>query len=340
MEYLTAHIESELRSMIEKAHRIVILSHKNPDGDAMGSSLGLYHFLKMNGKDVRVIVPTAYAEFLQWLPGNEPVVNFQKQPDLANELIQKANLIFSLDFNDLRRLGKLGEIVEGNRTASRILIDHHPDPKHFCDLEFSTVHVSSTAELVYHLIKRIDDQALNNKDLCECLYVGIMTDTGCFSFNSSNPSTFLAVAHLLQSGINKDYIYDRVFNNFSAGRMKLMGYCLDQKMVIIPEFHTAYISLSQKEMKEYKFKMGDSEGFVNLPLSIEGILFSALFIEKSSHTKISFRSKGEFPANEFSSSHFGGGGHLNAAGGESPEPLEECINLFISLLPHYSKWLS
>ncbi len=339
MEYLPLHLEKKIISLIEKAERIVILSHKNPDGDAMGSSLGLYHFLDSKERDVRVIVPTEYAEFLHWLPGNESVIIYKKEPEVAREFVDKADLIFSLDFNDLKRLGKLGEIVEGNKTASRILIDHHPDPKHFCDVEFSTVYVSSTAELVYHLIQRIDDQAMNNKDIRECLYVGIMTDTGCFSFNSSNPSTFLTVAHLLKSGINKDSIYDRIYNNFSAGRMKLMGYCLDHKMVILPEYHTAYISLSKKEMKEYDFKIGDSEGFVNLPLSIEGIRFSALFIEKSGHTKISFRSNGNFPANKFSSNHFGGGGHLNAAGGESLKSLEDSIKFFVSLLPDYTKWL-
>lgn len=339
MEYLPAHKEKELNSLIERAERIIILSHKNPDGDAIGSSLGLYHFLEMKGKHVKVIVPNEYPEFLQWLPGNDFVIKYEKEPGVASELIEKAELIFSLDFNDLKRLGKLGEIVEENKTARRILIDHHPYPKHFCDVEMSTIHVSSTAELVYHLIQRFDDQAMNNKDLCECLYVGIMTDTGCFSFNSSNPATFRAVAHILLSGIDKDYIYDRIYNNYSADRIKLMGYCLNQKMVIVPEYHTAYIGLSQKEMKEYDFKMGDSEGFVNLPLSIKGIRFSALFIEKPGHTKISFRSKGDFPANEFSASHFGGGGHLNAAGGESTESMEESIKHFVSLLPDYSKWL-
>ncbi|MEA1896700.1 MAG: bifunctional oligoribonuclease/PAP phosphatase NrnA [Bacteroidota bacterium] len=339
MEYLPLHIEKQLQSLIEKAKSIVILSHKNPDGDAIGSSLGLYHFLKMKGKLVKVIVPNDYPEFLHWLPGNDFVIQYEKEPEVTGELIEKAELIFSLDFNDLKRLGKLGEIVEKNRTASRILIDHHPNPKHFCDIEMSAIHVSSTAELVYHLIQRIDDKALKNKDICECLYVGVMTDTGCFSFNSSNPATFRAVAHLLESGIDKDYIYDRVFNNYSAGRMKLMGYCLNHKMHIVPEYHTAYISLSQKEMKEYDFKMGDSEGFVNLPLSIEGIRFSAFFIEKACHTKISFRSRGDFPVNEFSASHFGGGGHMNAAGGESKESLKESINHLVSLLPDYSKWL-
>ena len=339
MEYIPQHKEKELRSLIEKADRIIILSHKNPDGDAIGSSLGLYHFLEMKGKHVKVIVPNEYPEFLHWLPGNDFVIKYEKEPEVANEVIENAELIFSLDFNDLKRLDKLGEIVERNRIASRILIDHHPNPKHFCDIEMSTVHVSSTAELVYHLVQRVDDQAINNKELCECLYVGIMTDTGCFSFNSSNPATFRAVAHLLQSGIDKDQIYDRIYNNYSAGRMKLMGYCLNHKMRIVPEYHTAYIGLSQKEMKEYDFKMGDSEGFVNLPLSIEGIRFSALFIEKSGHTKISFRSRGNFPANEFSASHFGGGGHLNAAGGESIESLEKSIKHFVSLLPDYSKWL-
>ena len=339
MEYLSVHKEEELKSLVEKAERIIILSHKNPDGDAIGSSLGLYHFLEMKGKYVKIIVPNEYPEFLHWLPGSDFVIKYDKEPDVAREHIENAELIFSLDFNDLKRLGKLGEIMEENKTASRILIDHHPYPKHFCDVEISTIHVSSTAELVYHLIQRLDGQALNNKDLCECLYVGIMTDTGCFSFNSSNPATFRVVAHLLQSGIDKDHIYDRIYNNYSAGRMKFMGYCLNQKMVIVPEYHTAYIGLSQKEMKEYNFKMGDSEGFVNLPLSIEGIRFSALFIEKSGHTKISFRSRGNFPANEFSARHFGGGGHLNAAGGESLESLEESIKHFVSLLPDYSKWL-
>ncbi len=329
-----------IASLLKDSERIVLLSHMNPDGDAMGSSLGLYHFLSGRDKDVRLIVPNHYAGFLHWLPGNDRVLVFNDDKQAAGKFIEEADLIISLDFNDLKRIGGLGKLVEKNKTSKKLMIDHHPYPKKYNDLELSCTDASSTAELVYDLIMSIDNKAFDNVDISTCLYTGIMTDTGCFSFNSSRPATFNAVAKLLESGIDKNGIFDRVYNNYSAGRMKLLGYCLDNKMIVIPGYSTAYISLSMEEMKEYNFKTGDSEGFVNYPLSIKGIKFSVLFMEKTNHIKMSFRSKGDFPANEFAEKYFNGGGHKNAAGGEFLGTLEESIDRFISLLPLYPELLN
>lgn len=326
--------------LIEAAENIVLLGHKNPDGDAIGSSLGLYHFLQAKGKRVHVIVPNDYPQFLKWMPGSENVLVHANGAKEADGLIMEADLIVSLDFNDLKRIGEVGKTIEKNKDAKRILIDHHPYPAEGNDVEVSETKVSSTAELVFSLIQFLDKDALKDKDTAACIYTGIMTDTGCFSFNSSRPETFEAVSVLLASGMDKDYVFDRVFNNFSAGRMKLMGYALDKKMVVIPELRTAYISLSTKEMEEYDFKPGDTEGFVNLPLSIEGIVFAVLFTEKNDFTKISFRSKGNFPANRVASEHFNGGGHRNAAGGESKLALGDTIEHFRSVLTKYGDLLT
>ena len=339
MEYISKELSEKNKDAIEAAANIVILTHMNPDGDAIGSSLGLYHFLKLSGKSVTLITPNSYPDFLHWLPGDEDVVEFDRKSKKASRLISEADTIFLLDFNELKRIGKMGEVVSKNNTATKILIDHHPNPVEKCTIEISDIRVSSTAELVYHLLSSLNEELVSDINVSECLFTGIMTDTGCFSFNSSRPSTFEAVSALLRSGINKDKIYDNIYNNFSDDRMKLLGFSLDKKMKVIPEHKTAYISLSKEEMKMYNFSVGDSEGFVNFPLSIKGIVFSVLFLEKKGYVKLSLRSKGDFPANEVAKKYFNGGGHKNAAGGESMLNLSETIEKFESVLTEYSHLL-
>lgn len=335
LELIKETIAKRISAELKNKNNIIIFTHRNPDGDALGAALGLYHFLKMQKKDVRVISPNAYPEFLHWLPGDEEIIQFNKQKTFAKDIISGAEIIFHLDFNALSRIGELEKLVLNNKESVKILIDHHPDPEPFADIEISETSVSSTAELVYYLIRLLDRKSLKNKDICTCLFTGIMTDTGCFSFNSSLPSTWEVVADLLRSGINKDRIFDRVYNNFSAPRMKLLGFSLDQKMTVLPEYHTAYISLSREEMKMYDFQTGDSEGFVNYPLSIKGILFSVLFLEKEKYVKLSLRSRGEFPVNDFARRYFNGGGHRNAAGGECKLSLQETLTRFEQLLPDF-----
>lgn len=316
----------------------MIITHDNPDGDAIGSSLGLYQFFCREGHNVNVVTPNMYPEFLHWLPGNEKVIIFSEQKDYAVKLIKEAEIIFNLDFNEFNRIRKIEPYVKKVK-AVKVLIDHHPVKESFADYIISDISVSSTAELIFKFIINLGKKNCIDKSIAECLFTGIMADTGCFSFNSSQEDTFRIVSELLTYGIEKDKIYRNLYDNFSEDRMKLLGYCLNKKMVVIPDYRTAYLSLTKDELKQYNFKIGDTEGFVNFPLSIKDIIFSALFIEKTNHVKISFRSKGTFKVNKFSENNFNGGGHKNAAGGESNLNLEKTINKFIDLLPEYIKYL-
>jgi phosphoesterase RecJ-like protein len=329
---------SEIKRHLSNSRKIIILTHKDADGDAIGSMLGLYHFLKEKEFDVTAITPNEYAEFLQWMPGNSDVIRFQNDKSLGVKAIKEADIIFNLDFNSSDRLGGMESYVLSS-PAVKILIDHHPLVTSFNDYTISTTLVSSAAELVFLFIKALDGKLKLTKQIAECLFTGIMTDTGCFSYNSSAGNTYNIVAELLNTGINKDDIYCRIYGNFSDSRMRLLGYALDKKLVVNREYKTAYISMTKKELEEHKFVLGDSEGFVNYPLSIKGVVLSALFIEKDDYVKVSFRSKGNFPVNLFSERHFNGGGHLNAAGGESYDSLSATISKFTSLLPEYSKYL-
>jgi len=317
---------------------VLILTHRNPDGDAIGASMALYNLLSKMGHKTNVIVPNSVPAFLQWMPNAEKIVNYTKMPEKANALLTEASLMFSLDFNDISRIREFESQHAANK-AYKVLIDHHPNPESFCDLIISDTRVSSTCELLFSFIRSLDLDHLVDQDIAACLYAGIMTDTGCFSFNSSLPETFEMISDLLAFGFDKDKIYDQVYNNFSFDRMKLMGYCLDKKMQVLPEYRTAYISLTQEEMRQYNFRIGDSEGFVNLPLSIAGIRFSVLFIENKELVRVSFRSKGSFKVNRLAAEHFKGGGHNNAAGGESYDTMQNTIAKFLSLLPEYKNEL-
>ena len=318
--------------------RIVIITHINPDGDAIGSSLALYNLLKNTGHNLSVIAPNDYPEFLHWLPGNNDVLVYHGNEKIAAEKILEAEIIFGIDFNDFGRIKQLGNHVKQSK-AYKVIIDHHPNPDPNADYIITDINVSSTAELIYQFINNIKFHKYFNKEVAICIFTGIMSDTGCFSYNSSNKETYLTVAELLDYGFDKDNIYCKLYDNFSASRMQLLGYSLNEKMEVIPEYNTAFISLKTKELKKYKFQPGDSESFVNFPLSIKGICFSALFIEKKDHVKVSFRSKGNFPVNKFSKKHFNGGGHLNAAGGESNATMEETLKIFRDLLPEYREEL-
>lgn len=335
----------EIKELLSTPKKIIITTHINPDGDAIGSVLAMNQYLQMKGHEVKVLTPNDYPDFLKWMKGNHEIIIFHDNREKGERLINSADLIFCMDYNEPSRLKDLGEKVLKS-PAQKILIDHHPNPEEIFDYKYSDISVSSTAELLYRFITEMGDKNLINKDIAECLYSGIMTDTGCFSFNSSNPSTFLTCAELLSKGIHKDKIFNLIYNNFSHDRMKLMGYCLNDKLKVIPELHTAYIWLTSEEFKRFNFKAGDTEGFVNLPHSIKDIHFTALFLEKKDHVKISFRSRGNFSVNEFSKKYFNGGGHKNAAGGESKLSMKETIVKFETLLNEYAvelkntKWFS
>jgi phosphoesterase RecJ-like protein len=329
----------KIKSLLQKpSKRIVIITHINPDGDAIGSSLGLLNILVNAGHITDVITPNDYPGFLQWLPGNNNVLVYSENKEAALKKILEAEIIFSIDFNDLKRIKQFHKPVE-NSGAYKVMIDHHPDPEYFADCLINDVNVSSTAELVFNFIINLGFKKYVNKEAAVCLFSGIMADTGCFSYNSSNKNTYLVIADLLDYKFSKNEIYYRLYDNFTANRMRLLGYALNEKMEILPEYNTAIISLNKKELEKYKFRTGDSESFVNYPLSIKNICFSAFFIEREGHIKVSFRSKGDFAVNEFSKKHFNGGGHLNAAGGESYTTMKETLEKFKKLLPAYREKL-
>ncbi len=326
---------NNIEAEIIKADRITLISHQSPDGDAIGSVLALYHFLKNEyNKDIRALVPDDFPDFLAWIPSSKDITICFKNLNKAKNIIATSDLIFCLDFNHTSRIECVkDEVLKSN--AVKVLIDHHPNPEKFADYTLSETKVSSTSELLYRVIVKLNGRITH--EIASCLFTGIMTDTGGFSHNSSNPGTFEIVSDLLETGINKNQIFDNIYNNFTADRMRLMGYCLHEKMKFFPEYKTAYISISQKELKGFNFQTGDTEGFVNLPLAIKGVVFSALFIEKDNLVKTSFRSKGNFAVNNFSKKHFNGGGHTNAAGGESYNTMKETLEKFESLLPDYRK---
>lgn len=329
----------ELKKQLDTKNKIVVTTHQNPDGDAVGAVLGLYWYLKNMGKDARVVVPNDYPEYLQGLPGNNMVVNFTKEKAQAIELMRSAEIIFHLDYNDTKRSGDLKDKLDRS-DAFKVMIDHHPLPQIDADIKISDTTVSSTCEIVLELILFMNGEKSLDLNIAESLYLGIMTDTGCFNYNSSNPRTFELIALLLKHGVRKDEIFRQVYDNFSMNRMRLMGYCLNEKMEILPEYNTAFMSISLAEQERFKFETGDSEGFVNLPLSIKGINFTALFVEREDKIKISLRSKGKFAVNEVAGKYFFGGGHINAAGGESKMPLVETLAKFRSILPLYAKDLN
>lgn len=286
-----------------------------------------------------IIAPNVYPDFLKWMPGNDQIVIFNSAQKKARQLIEEAGIIFCIDFNDLSRIKVLNELV-GKSSALKVLIDHHPTENFFADVVYFDIHTSSTAELIFDFVQDLGFEKFIDTKFATCIFAGIMTDTGCFSFNSSIPHTYHVVARLLEYGINKDMIYYNTYDTFSADRMRLLGHALNKKMEIFQEYHTAVISLTRREQKKYHFRPGDSEGFVNYPLSIKDIRFSAFFIEKEDHVKMSFRSKGLFAVNEFARLHFNGGGHLNASGGEYSGTMDAALNEFKGLLAQYHNELT
>jgi len=323
---------------IDAAKSIVIVPHYNPDGDAIGSALGLYLLLEKAGKNVRVISPTQFPPFLNWMPGRKDITVLGKKTEQNPQIFEDVDMLIGVDFNALNRIKNIADRFDESK-AFKVLIDHHPEPESFTDLLFSETSYCSTAGLIYELIENTKFKSLLDKDIATCLYTGIMTDTGSFSFNSSNPNTFRIVSELLKLGVEKNIIYDRVFNSFSVDRMRFMGHVMLNRMVVIPELKTGYIYITAADRKEFREQFGDTENFVNFPLSVKGVIFSAIFIERDNFVKISFRSKGNFSVNEFSSKHFNGGGHTNAAGGESRASLQETQKKFVSILSEYENEL-
>lgn len=320
-------IKHTLKELRKHSGSIIITTHHKPDGDAMGSSLGLYHYLKNAGIDSQVITPTDYSEFLHWLPGNEDVLVYEEQPEYSSQLIQRASYVFCLDFNALGRINQMGKDIE-NCTAKIIVIDHHQDPQDFDHERFIEIGASSTCELIYKYIQLHLDPTSMNKKMGECIYTGLITDTGSFRFGSTTSSTLRTAADLMTLGVVPDKIYRSLFDQNRLERLQLLGYFLANKIELIENGKVALAHLTLDELNRYHVITGDTEGFVNYGLGIQGVKMSALIIDRGYLVKMSFRSVDSFPCNEFSGAFFGGGGHLNAAGGASKESLENTISRF------------
>ena len=329
------HKIEKLKNVITNPQKIVITTHRGPDGDAMGSSLALYNLLVKLNHEVNVITPNDYASFLHWLPGNNLVTEYESSRETAEKLVDNADIIFMLDYNHIYRIDGLAANVESSN-AFKVLIDHHQDPQeNIADLIFSEPAICSTAQLLFQIIDKMDLSCLIDKDIAECIYVGIMTDTGSFKYSSTTSETHNIIARLIKYGARNTVIHDLVYDNYSADRMKLLGYCLNDKLLLFPENKSAIISLTNEELKRFNFKKGDTEGIINYALAIKDTIFAAFIVERDNIVKLSLRSRGSFKVNEIAGKYFNGGGHENAAGGISNndvsttiEKVKEIINLY------------
>ena len=330
----------DLKKILSNPKKVVIVPHKNPDGDAMGSTLGLCNYLKKLGHSAMVIAPNDYPEFLKWIPGTKDVLIHEENTSVAEAHISQADLIFTLDFNALHRCGTM-EIPIENSAAIKVMIDHHQQPDDYATYVYSDVSICSTCEMVYHFIEMMDDLEHIDVAIGEALYTGIMTDTASFRFSLTTSTTHRVIAHLIDVGVEKTHIHNAVYDTNSFGRLQLMGCALNNLKFLEP-FKTAYISLTNKELDSHDFQKGDTEGLVNYGLSLKGAKFAVIFIEHKQEgiIKISFRSKGDFDVNTFARTHFNGGGHKNASGGRSNLNLEDTIAKFISILSEYKSELN
>jgi len=326
--------------ILNQPFKAVITAHQKPDGDAMGSTLGLYHFLKQLGHEVTVVSPTNWAAFLNWMPAVDQVIDFEANKKEASQIVSDADYVFCLDFNILHRTKHLEPVIRDSK-ALKILIDHHqqPDTPSFA-YGISDVKMSSTCEMVYDFIVQSGHSNLINLDIATCLYTGLMTDTGSFRFPSTTASVHKIVAHLKELGLQHAKIHENIYDNSTEGRLKFMGNAFLNRMTVLPELKTAIMAIPKSDIYKFELKTGDTEGLVNYLLSIEGIKFAAILIDREEERKWSFRSKGNFDVNIFARTHFEGGGHANAAGGSSSKSLDETLNDFKTIIENYKSQLT
>ena len=327
----------ELKNLLSAKQNVVITTHVNPDGDAIGSSVALLNFLIKMGHDVSVIVPNDYPDFLKWMKNDELIINYSNSKNESQEKIKNASLIFCLDFNNLNRINELGDYILDSK-AKKVLIDHHLDPSDFYDFKIHDVKASATAELVYNFLIELDSNAVD-KDISEALYTGILTDTGSFKFSMS-PKVHKIVSDLMIRGVDIGFINNKIYDSNSLDKLKLIGYALSEKLEVISNGNAAYIVLSRKDLKDHNFKKGDTEGLVNYALSISNVNMAVLIIETKERIKFSFRSIGQFSVNEFAKKYFNGGGHKNAAGGSLEDKLSVALEKFLKDISKYSKDLN
>ena len=330
----------KLKLLLEKSKKIVITTHRSPDGDAMGSSLAMCQFLKKIGHTVNIITPNNYASFLHWMPGNEDVIIYEENREEAEEITKHSDLIFLMDLNHISRVADFRHSINDSN-AKKILIDHHQDPDmSIADIIFSDAEICSTAQLVYEIIIAMELNHHIDKSIAECIYTGIMTDTGSFKYPSTTARTHKIVSELINIGANNTKIHDLVYDNSSANRIKLLGYCLNEKLLLYPENNSAIISLTSDELVRFEFQQGDTEGVINYALAIKGVRFAVFIVEKEGIVKLSLRSKGNFKVNEIANKYFEGGGHTNAAGGTSQVSVNKTISKIENIIKTYNKELN
>jgi len=329
-------IPDTLKQLLTQIKQSAIIIHRNPDGDALGSGLALKQYLQKQGIKVDLISPNEIPNYLKWLPGINDVIIYDEQAQKAQKILKDVPVIFTLDFNDLSRVGKdFEKYLKSLRKPTFVMIDHHLEPADYAQFRFSDASKSSTSEMVFDFITALNGQHLIDQDMATCLYTGIMTDTGSFKFPNTTPQTMCIAADLMKKGINHNEIQIKIYDSFSLDKLHLLGEALN-KLIFLPQYKTAYIALSQSDLKKHHYQKGDTEGFVNYGLSLKDADFAVMFLENENEgVRISFRSKGNFPANEFAKRYFNGGGHKNAAGGRTQTNLDETLQLFLEKLPEF-----
>ncbi len=320
-----------LKEYLSHTKKIVITAHANPDADALGSSLGLYHFLRQKGQEAHVIVPNSYPDFLAWMPGSDAVIDYEKNQAKSDRLLEEADLLFCIDFSGFHRIKKMQEKVQ-SLSPKIALVDHHLNPKIIPDFNFWNDTTAATAELIYDLILDYEGKHAIDLSMAECLYAGIMTDTGSFKHSSTTSKIHRTVAELIDLGADVNKVSRLIYDMNSLNRLRFLGHALAEKLRVDAKARVAYFVIKQEDFKEFRLKKGDTEGLVNYALSIKGIVVAAIIIQKENEIKLSFRSIGNFAVNKFAEEHFGGGGHKHASGGVSELPLEETEEKFKSLI--------
>ncbi|MFY0255589.1 bifunctional oligoribonuclease/PAP phosphatase NrnA [Chitinophaga sp. 30R24] len=321
----------EIKPLLENPKKVVITMHQKPDADAMGSSLALYHYLLQKGHQVTVISPTNFPDFLKWMPGADLVIDFESSTDKALQALEGIDLLFSLDYNAFYRTKNLAPHLE-KLSAVKILIDHHLEPQPGFDYGVSDTSASSTAQLVYETIYKLGDEQYINLEIAQCIYAGTVTDTGSFRFASTTAAVHRMVADLMERGLRHEVIHQAIYDNFLENRLRFLGHSLLNRMEVFYEYNTAMLAIPYSDLKRFDLQTGDTEGLVNFLLSIQGIKMAALIIDRNSEVKLSFRSKGDFDVNTFARKYFDGGGHFNASGGRSADPLEKTVDRFIKAI--------
>lgn len=321
----------EVLPLLQTPKNIFITTHHKPDGDAIGSMLGLYHYLSKKGHHVTPVSPGDVPEFLLWVPGTRQLLNYEAEPDAVSRALEKADIIFGVDFNHFSRTKHLEEMLT-NATQTKVLIDHHLHPDKGWDYGISTPSKSSTCEMVYDFINMAGDNEVIDKVIGECIYTGVLTDTGSFRFPVTSAHTHRLVADLMDKGLEHSKIHEHIYDSWSVKRMHFLGYVLLEKMEILPQYKTGIIALSKKDIRLFGINSGDMEGLVNYPLSIANIRFAVMITERGDEVKLSFRSKGDFDVSTFAREHFNGGGHFNASGGRMTESFTDTVTLFKKIL--------